>query len=69
MKFFKLMNRFNREEDGATAIEYGLMVALIAVALITTVTALGTDVETNFNTIRSALGGEVTTEEVTEPAI
>jgi pilus assembly protein Flp/PilA len=57
MKFFKLMNRFNREEDGATAIEYGLMVALIAVALITIVTTLGTDVGATFTAISTALTG------------
>ena len=34
-------SRFVRDEEGATAVEYGLMVALIAVAIIVAVTALG----------------------------
>ena len=36
-----LFSRFVRDESGATAIEYGLIAALIAVAIITAVTALG----------------------------
>jgi pilus assembly protein Flp/PilA len=46
-----------KDEDGATAIEYGLLAALIAVAIITTVSLLGgelnetfTEVETSLNT-------------------
>ena len=35
------LNRFVREEDGATMVEYGLMVALIAVVCITAVTGAG----------------------------
>lgn len=49
----KFVSRFMRNESGATAIEYGLIVALIAVVIITAVTTLGgklngafTDVET-----------------------
>ncbi|MES2086923.1 MAG: Flp family type IVb pilin [Pseudomonadota bacterium] len=37
-----LMTRFLKDESGATAIEYGLIAALIAVVLVTAVTALGT---------------------------
>lgn len=44
-----------RREDGATAVEYGLMVALIAVAIITAVTLVGTNLTTLFNTIAGAL--------------
>ncbi len=42
-------------ENGATAVEYGLMVALIAVAIIGTVTALGTGLNGLFTTITAAL--------------
>ncbi|MDE8667142.1 Flp family type IVb pilin [Pseudarthrobacter sp. H3Y2-7] len=38
-------------EKGATAVEYGLMVALIAVAVIVAVTLLGTNLSTLFNTV------------------
>jgi pilus assembly protein Flp/PilA len=48
------MNRL-REEKGATAVEYGIMVALIAVAIIVAVTALGTQLAALFNTIKGEL--------------
>lgn len=47
--------RFLANESGATAIEYGLIAALIAVVIITTVTALGTNLDSTFATIRDAL--------------
>jgi len=43
-----LIKRFVREEEGATMVEYGLMVALIAVACIATVTLLGGSLKTMF---------------------
>jgi len=46
-----------KREKGATAIEYALMVALIAVAIIITVTALGNQINTVYNNIIDALGG------------
>lgn len=47
--------RFLRDDSGATAIEYGLLAALIAVAIIGAVTALGTQLTTKFNEISSKL--------------
>lgn len=44
-----------RDEKGATAVEYGLMVALIAVAIIATVTALGGKLNTLFTEIAAAI--------------
>lgn len=44
-----------RDDDGATAVEYGLMVALIAVAIITTVGLLGTKLNELFTTVKDAL--------------
>lgn len=44
-----------RREEGATAVEYGLMVGLIAVAIIITVTALGGQLNTLFTRITTAL--------------
>jgi pilus assembly protein Flp/PilA len=44
-----------REEKGATAVEYGLLVGLIAVAIIVAVTALGGQLNTLFTSITSAL--------------
>ena len=46
-----LISRFVRDESGATAIEYGLIAALIAVVIITAVTAVGTQLSTTFTTI------------------
>lgn len=40
-----------RREEGATAVEYGLLVALIAAVIITTVATLGSKINTAFNTI------------------
>jgi len=48
-------NRLEREE-GATAVEYGLMVGLIAVVIIGAVTLLGGELKTLFTTIQTKLG-------------
>jgi pilus assembly protein Flp/PilA len=47
---------FIRDEDGATAVEYGLLVALIAVVIITAVTTLGTNLSSKFDTVATAVG-------------
>jgi pilus assembly protein Flp/PilA len=44
-----------RDEDGAAGVEYGLLVALIAAVIIGTVKILGTQINTAFTTITSAL--------------
>jgi len=49
-------SRFIRDESGATAIEYGLIAALISVVIIGTVTLIGTRLNTKFSTIASTLG-------------
>ncbi|MCB1417341.1 MAG: Flp family type IVb pilin [Brucellaceae bacterium] len=51
----KLVARFMKDESGATAIEYGLIAALIAVAIIGAVGALGNKVSDTFNTVASAM--------------
>jgi pilus assembly protein Flp/PilA len=48
--------RFMQEEEAATAPEYGLMVALIAVVIITAVTLLGTNLSTKFTQVATAIG-------------
>jgi pilus assembly protein Flp/PilA len=50
-----LANKFVRNEDGATAIEYGLIAALIAVVIIGALTTIGTNLNTAFTTIGSGL--------------
>jgi len=48
---FKLIRKLRRDEEGATAIEYGLIAALISVAAIIAMQALGTSLNNIFNTI------------------
>ena len=50
-----------REEKGATAVEYGLLVGLIAVAIIATVVLLGGKLNDLFATIKDALPGKAAT--------
>jgi pilus assembly protein Flp/PilA len=51
----KKINAFWQEEDGVTAIEYGLIAALIGVAIIATVTIVGTSLQTKFSAVSGAL--------------
>jgi pilus assembly protein Flp/PilA len=53
----EIMLRLLKEEKGATAVEYGLMVALIAVVIIGAVAALGTSLNTKFTTVGNAVSG------------
>ena len=46
---------FLKDESGATAIEYGLIAALIAVVIITAVTTLGTNLSGKFNNIANSV--------------
>lgn len=54
MKFF---NKLVRDEAGATAIEYGLIAALIAVAAISAMSQLGTNLSSTFRTVSTELDG------------
>ena len=54
-KFLSFMLIGRDEDEGATAVEYGLMVALIAVAIIVAVRLLGTNLSDLFNTIAGAV--------------
>ena len=53
-----LLSRFVKDESGATAIEYGLIAALVAVAIITALGTLGTGLTNIFTNV----GGKLTTE-------
>ena len=48
--------RFLRDEDGATAIEYGLIAALIAVAAVTAMGLLGNELENVFTRVQEEMG-------------
>ena len=55
MKLVQFIKNFGREEDGVTAIEYGLIAALIAVTIIVSVTAVGTNLVAVFTSIAGSL--------------
>lgn len=57
---FQVVNNFMRDEEGATAVEYGLIAALIAVAVLTSVTDIGTQLKAVFVSIKNALPGGAT---------
>ena len=52
----KFVSRLMKDESGATAIEYGLIVALIAVVIISAVTTLGSNLNTSLTKAGSAIG-------------
>lgn len=52
-----LVARFMKDESGATAIEYGLIAALISVSLIAAARKLGSQISTTFNTGTTAMKG------------
>ena len=51
----KLISRFVRDESGATAIEYGLIAALISAVIVGALTTIGTNLNTNFTTVGTSL--------------
>lgn len=56
----QLIQKFVRDEEGVTAIEYGLIAALIAVVIIGAVSAVGGNLSSVFNAIASNLSNAVT---------
>lgn len=54
------INKVVRDEQGATAIEYGLIAALIAVAAITAMTSVGTTVRGTFTNVSTKMAPGVT---------
>ena len=51
----KFVTRFLKDESGATAIEYGLIAALISVVIVTALTTIGTNLNTKFTSIGTSL--------------
>ena len=51
----KIFTNLLADENGATAIEYGLIAALISVVIITAITTVGTNLKTTFSSVASAL--------------
>jgi pilus assembly protein Flp/PilA len=56
--YTNLMIRLRSDEKGATAVEYGIMVALIAVVIIVAVTLLGTTLSDTFSNIQCQVSGK-----------
>lgn len=54
---FSFVRHFVKSEKGATAIEYGLIAALVSVAAITALSAMGDSLETIFNFVSTTLDG------------
>jgi pilus assembly protein Flp/PilA len=52
----KKLIKFFKDEEGATAVEYGLLVALIAIVIIAAVTLLGTNLSEKFSEVASEVG-------------
>ena len=52
-----IVGRFLSQERGATGVEYGLLVALIAAVIVTVVSSLGTQVQAGFQKVCTALNG------------
>lgn len=55
MKFHRLIKGFGKNDDGATAIEYGLIVALIAVLIMAAITSIGSTLNTTFSKVGQTL--------------
>ena len=53
----KFMRKLRRDEKGVTALEYGLLAALIAAVIIVSVQGLGSTIDTTFKNIDSAMSG------------
>lgn len=53
----KVIKKFLHEEDGVTAIEYGMIAALIVVIAIGAMTAIGTRLKATFNSVLVGMGG------------
>jgi pilus assembly protein Flp/PilA len=60
-KTLDLIRAFAREEDGVTAIEYGLLAALVAIGIIAGAGALGTGLNSLFNNLGTRMSNAATT--------
>ena len=62
MTNFATIKRFIANEDGATAIEYGLIAALVSVAAITALSAMGDSLDSLFTTVSDSVDGALPAE-------
>jgi len=59
-KIASAVQAFIADENGVTAIEYGLIAALVGVAIVGAVTGLGTELKVTFNKVVTSMGGAAT---------
>jgi pilus assembly protein Flp/PilA len=57
LRFLAITKRFLVSEEGPTAVEYAVMLALIIVVCLTAIRAVGTNAKTTFTTVSAQLGG------------
>jgi pilus assembly protein Flp/PilA len=57
LQFANSVKRFLVSEDGPTAVEYAVMLALIIVVCLTAIQAVGTNAKTTFTSVSAQLGG------------
>lgn len=57
MSFSKKIRNFLVSEDGPTAVEYAVMLALIVVVCLTAINTIGTNANTTFTTVANSLAG------------
>ncbi len=55
--FAKKMHRFLRSEDGPTAVEYAVMLALIVIVCLTAISSIGTKANTTFTNVAASIAG------------
>ncbi|MCA9188122.1 MAG: Flp family type IVb pilin [Pirellulaceae bacterium] len=55
--FAKKIGRFLASEDGPTAVEYAVMLALIVIVCLTAITSIGTNANSTFSDVADQLGG------------
>lgn len=58
--FFSAVQAFVADEDGVTAIEYGLIAALVGVAMVAAATTLGEEINATFTAVHEALSDALT---------
>ncbi len=56
-KMLGTIGRFIKSEDGPTAVEYAVMLALIIIVCLVAITSIGTKASTTFSNVASSLGG------------
>lgn len=56
IRFVKAVRRFFHSEDGPTAVEYAVMLALVITVCLSAVSTIGTNAKKSFNSVASSLG-------------